>query len=129
MKEIEKDGFQDFARELKKLWHMKVSVIPFAIGALGAITKGLVKDLEDLEIRGWVNNSIIKIDQNTEKSPENYNNNNCRLMDFKVPADQSENKRKRKDRWILGSYKKTKKAVEHEGDGNTNFSWCARDGP
>ena len=49
-------------------------VIPVVIGALGTTPKGLVKGLEDLEIRGQVetnpNYSIIKIGQNTEKSPE-----------------------------------------------------------
>ena len=40
------------ARERKKLWYMKVTVIPTVIGALGTIPIGLVKGLEDLEIRG-----------------------------------------------------------------------------
>ena len=31
---------------------MRVSVIPIVIGALGTITKGLVKGLEDLELKG-----------------------------------------------------------------------------
>ena len=42
----------DLARELKKLWNMKVTVIPIVIDALGTITKGFVHRLEDLEIRG-----------------------------------------------------------------------------
>ena len=33
---------------------MEVSVIPIVIGTLGTIPKGLVKELEDLEIRGQV---------------------------------------------------------------------------
>ena len=33
---------------------MKVTMIPIIIGALGTDTKGLVKELEDLEIRGRV---------------------------------------------------------------------------
>ena len=33
---------------------MKVTVIPIVIGALGTVTKGLVKGLEDLEIKGRV---------------------------------------------------------------------------
>ena len=40
--------------ELKKLWNMKVRVIPIVIGALGTVTKGLVQGLEDLEMRGRV---------------------------------------------------------------------------
>ena len=33
---------------------MKMTIIPIVIGALGAVTKGLVKGLEDLEITGRV---------------------------------------------------------------------------
>ena len=47
-----KDKYQDLAKELKKLWNIKVMVIPIVIGALGTVTKGLVKGLEDLEITG-----------------------------------------------------------------------------
>ena len=48
LKESEK---KDLARELKKLWNMKVTVIPVVIWALGTVPKGLVQGLEDLEIR------------------------------------------------------------------------------
>ena len=33
---------------------MKVTIVSIVIGALGTITKGLLKGLEDLEIGGWV---------------------------------------------------------------------------
>ena len=33
------------------LWNTKMTVIPIVIGALGTVTKRLVKGLEDLEIR------------------------------------------------------------------------------
>ena len=39
---------------MKKTWNIKVMVIPIVIGALGTIPKGLMKGLEDLEIRGRV---------------------------------------------------------------------------
>ena len=53
LKEGEKiSEYMDAARELKKLWSMKVAVTPIVIGALGTDTKGLVQRLEDLEIRG-----------------------------------------------------------------------------
>ena len=45
-----KDKFLDLARELKKLWNMKVTIVPIVIGAFGTITKGLLKGLEDLEV-------------------------------------------------------------------------------
>ena len=47
-----KDKYLDLARELKKLWNMKVTIVPIMIGALGTITKGLLKGLEDLEVGG-----------------------------------------------------------------------------
>ena len=51
LKECEKrDKYLDLARELKKLWHMKVTIIPIVIGAFGTVTKGLLKGLEDLEV-------------------------------------------------------------------------------
>ena len=44
--------YLDLARELKKLWNMKVKIVPIVIGALGKIIKGLIKGLKDLEIGG-----------------------------------------------------------------------------
>ena len=53
LKESEKkDKYLDLARELKKLWNIEVAFIPIVIGALGTVTKELIKGLEDLEIRG-----------------------------------------------------------------------------
>ena len=55
LKEFEKrDKYLDLARELKKLWNMKVTIIPIVIGAFGTVSKGLLKDLEDLEVGGRV---------------------------------------------------------------------------
>ena len=48
LKESEKkDKYLDLARELKKLWNMKVTIILIVIGAFGTVTKGLLKGLED----------------------------------------------------------------------------------
>ena len=42
VKECEKrDNYLDLARELKKLWNMKVSVVPLVIGAFATVTEGL----------------------------------------------------------------------------------------
>ena len=55
LKESEnKDKYLDLAREIKKQWNMIVTVVPIVIGALGTVTKGLLKGLEDLEIGGRV---------------------------------------------------------------------------
>ena len=41
LKECEKrDKYLDLARELKKLWKMKMTIIPIVIGAFGTVTKG-----------------------------------------------------------------------------------------
>ena len=42
--------YLDLARELKKLWNMKVTIVPNVIGALGTVTKELLKGLDDLEV-------------------------------------------------------------------------------
>ena len=57
IKESEKrDKLVDFARELKKKTsNMNVTVITVLIGALGTISKSLVKGLVNIEIRGQVN--------------------------------------------------------------------------
>ena len=75
LKEREKkDKYLDLARELKKLCNRKVMFIPIIISALGTVTEGLSKGLENLEIRGRVETikttTLLKVDQNTEKSPE-----------------------------------------------------------
>ena len=55
LEESEKrDKYLNFARELKKLWNMKVTVMPIVIGAPGAVTKGSVLRLEDTKRKGWV---------------------------------------------------------------------------
>ena len=51
----------------------KVTIVPIVIGALGTVTKGLLKGLEDLEVlrtgRHYPNDSIAKNGQNPETSP------------------------------------------------------------
>ena len=52
LKENEKkDKYLDLARELKKLWNTKVTIISTVIGS---VTKGLLKGLGDLEVGGRV---------------------------------------------------------------------------
>ena len=74
LKECEKkDKYLDLAKELKKLWNMKVTNVPIVIGAFDIITKGLLKGLEDLEVGGtgrdYPNDSIAENGQNPEMSP------------------------------------------------------------
>ena len=75
LKECEKrDRYHDLARELKKkLWNMKVTIIPIVISAFGTLRKGLLKVSGGFG--SWrpsedhPNNSTIEDGQNTEKSP------------------------------------------------------------
>ena len=50
-KEVQKiEKHQDLAREIRKLWGMRVTVIPIVIGTLGTTPKKLKKRLEDIGI-------------------------------------------------------------------------------
>ena len=66
-----KDRYLDLVRELKKLWNMKVTIIPIVIGALGTVTEGLIKGLKDLEISGRVKTIQTNASMNTAQSPRN----------------------------------------------------------
>ena len=46
-----RDTYQDLTRKLKKLWNIKVTVIPIVTDVLGTVTKGLVQALGVLEIK------------------------------------------------------------------------------
>ena len=60
---------------MKKLWNMKVTIIPIVIGAFGTVTKRIIKGTGGLG--SWrtsgdhPNDSIIENGQSTEKSPGN----------------------------------------------------------
>ena len=52
VEEIENTNiYQDLAWELKKLWNMKVMVIPVVVRVLGTVLKGLGKRLGEMKIR------------------------------------------------------------------------------
>ena len=49
LKECEKSvKYIDLAKELKKLWNIKLTIMPIVIVALGTVTKGLLQRLDDL---------------------------------------------------------------------------------
>ena len=55
VKESEKkNNYLDLAREMKRMWNIKVSIIPIVNDALGTVTKGLVHRLKDVDIAGRV---------------------------------------------------------------------------
>ena len=49
-KSDQRDNYLDLARELRKLWNMRMMVIPVMIGALGTVFKCSERGLEVLEI-------------------------------------------------------------------------------
>ena len=69
------DKYLDLARELRKLWNMRLMMIIINIGVLGMAPKDTEKGTG--RVRNWrtnrdhLNYSIVKISQNTEKSPGN----------------------------------------------------------
>ena len=54
IKEKMSDKFFDLARELRKLWNIRVSVILIIIRALGNFPKSLKRSLEELEVGGRI---------------------------------------------------------------------------
>ena len=67
-----RNKFLHHARELKKLWNMRVTVIPVVIGAPGTIPKGLVMEAERVRNQRMSRhhpNDITEISHNTEKCP------------------------------------------------------------
>ena len=74
LKESEKkDKYLDLARKLKKLWNMKVTFMPNAIGTLGIVNKAMdtrTGKLGNKKTCGHQPNyCIIGTSQNTQKSP------------------------------------------------------------
>ena len=47
-----KHKYLDLGRQLKKLWNMKVTIIPIVIGVFSTVTKGSLKELDELEVGG-----------------------------------------------------------------------------
>ena len=43
-----------------------------------------------------------------------------------APISARENKRKRNDKQIIAFCQRVEKALEHEGDSDTNCNWCTR---
>ena len=47
-----RDKYLDLARELKKLWNMRVMVISVVIDMLGTVPKGLEREVGESKLRG-----------------------------------------------------------------------------
>ena len=58
-KEIEKiEKYQNLKRKLKRLWLLKVEVVPVVVGALGCISKGFSGQMDSLGIK--LNVGVVK---------------------------------------------------------------------
>ena len=113
LKESEKkDKYLDLARELKKLWNMKVTIVPIVVGALGTITKRIIKRPGGLG--SWrtggdnSNDSIAKNGQNPETSPGDLR----RLAVTQTPV-------KNHQLTLMG---KTRKGVNNNSNNNNTLS-------
>ena len=85
LKECEKkDKYLNLARELKKLWNIKVTIIPIEIGAFGTVTKRLIKGLEDMEVGGRVETiqttALLRTARILRRVPETWGD----LLSFKL---------------------------------------------
>ena len=81
LKEQEKKNkFLNLTKELKKLWNIKVTIIPIVIGAFSTVTKELFKGLENLKV-GW-RVAAIRTAANWEES--------CRLEETCCHSNSSE---------------------------------------
>ena len=70
MKESKKiDKYLDLARELKRPWNMKVTVVPIIVGALGTVLLWFEKKLAKVKFETILTKILLKISLNTPKSP------------------------------------------------------------
>ena len=69
LKECEKKALRPRLGMEKKLWNVKVTIIPIVIGVFGTVTKGTGGLGSWWTSRDHPNYSIIEKGQNTEKSP------------------------------------------------------------
>ena len=60
LKECEKkEKYLDLARELKKLWNMKVTIIPIVTWTFGTVTKGLLKGIREWRKSGDIQTTAL----------------------------------------------------------------------
>ena len=71
-----KDKYLDLAEGRRKLWNMRVTVIPFVNGKLETVSKGLERELEDLDIGGSAKTiqttALLRSARNIEKDPGDW---------------------------------------------------------
>ncbi len=69
---------------------MKVTIVPIVIGALGTITKGLLKGLEDMEVGGRVETIQTTALLRRAKNPEKSSGDLRRLEETCCHSDSNE---------------------------------------
>ena len=89
---------------------MKITIIPFVIGAFGTVTKGLLKGLEDLKVDGRVETIQWEWPEYWEESWR-LEETCCHSNSREKPSvyTDAKNSKRVNDNKIPGSYKKVKK--------------------
>ena len=136
-KSEKKDKYLDFARELKKLWNMKVTIVPIVIGALGTITKGLLKGLEELEVGRRVETIQTTALPRTARIMRQVLETWGDLLSLKFQWKPSANTDVKNSKGVdnnnnnmyLDPARELGKVMKHESDGDTNCNWCSQYDP
>ena len=72
-KEVEKiEKYLNLARAVKKVWNMKVIVVPLVVRALGTLAKELEKRLKTIGIETRLMNSKNCLDTYLQNPPKRY---------------------------------------------------------
>ena len=119
LKECEnRDKYLNLARELKKIWNKKMTIIPIVIGAFGTVTKWLLKGLEDLEVGGRVETiqttTLLKTARILRRVLETWGD----LLSLKLQWKTLNNNINCQD--LTRDLKKT---IQHEIDCYSNCNW------
>ena len=112
-----KDKYLDLARESKKLWHMKVTIVPVGIGVFGIVTKGLLKGLEDLEVEGRVETiqtwALLRTARILRRVPETWRD----LLSLRLQKRPSAKTDVKNSQGVYNN---------NNSDTDTNCNWCTQ---
>ena len=78
---------------------------------------------------GVKNSHMRNIKRVTKKRKKVKEKRTCRIVNFVTQRVTEWNQRKRKKSQVPRSCQRTKKTMKHEGDGDIDCNWCARNNP
>ena len=114
---LKESKYLDLASKLKKLWNMKVTIIPITIGSFGTVTKGLLKGLEDLEIRGRLETTQTTILLRTAGIPKKVLETCCHSNSSERPSAEADVKN---SQGVNDSNKWVRKTCQELDNNNNN---------